>query len=366
MQTPSPPPSPSWARPKGVRAVRARLADGSTATYWYCRETGARLPDPAADPAAFAAALEAARAPRPARWPQGSLGTVLEAWRRSPGYARLAESTQRGWDHYLKAVSAPAWSARPIAGITRGELLALRDAIAEGHGPGAANIFHVAMGAVLTFAVDRGICPHHVLLRARKLEGGHLPAWPETLAKAAIGWRHREKLRRAVVLAYYTGLRRGDLVALRWDQRQGGYLVVQPLKTRRTRERRGLGPLRIPEHPGLSAELDAWDAENRRSTTPALTVLTRADGLPWTGVHLSQAMRQAVIAEKLPRGLNMHGFRKLSATRLAEAGATASEIAALHGWETLDHVELYTRSADQKRLADQAVQRLAVRKSDDG
>jgi len=349
-----------------VRAVRAKLADGSTATYWYCRETGTRLPDPETDPEAFTAAVTAARAPRPARWPQGSLGAVVEAWRRSPAYTRLAESTQRAWDHYLKALSAPSWSARPVASLTRGELLGVRDAIAEERGHGAANVFHVAVGAVFTFAVERDLCPHHPLLKARKLEGGHLPAWPEGLAQLALAWRHRERLRRGIVLAYYTGLRRGDIVALRWDQRQGGCLVVQPQKTRRTRERKELGPLRIPEHPSLSAELDAWQAENRRSETPSLTVLTRADGLPWTGVHLSQALRQAVIAEKLPRGLNLHGFRKLSATRLAEAGATASEIAALHGWETLDHVELYTRSADQHRLAERAVQRLASRVSNAG
>jgi integrase len=351
-----------------VRAVRARLADGSTATYWYCRETGARLPDPEADPAAFASAVHAVRKPAPTRWPQGSLGAVIEAWQRSPAYAGLAGSTRRGWDFYLRAVAPAAWSARPITGITRGELLALRDAIAQQRGNGAGNGFHSAISALLAFALDRGEVQHHVLAKARKLPGGHLRPWPDELAQRAMRWTHREGLRRAVVLAYFTGLRAGDLAALRWDQRityqredgsTGRALVVMPQKTGKARAKKGLGPLRIPEHPDLSAALDAWQAENARRDTPSLTVLWGRDGRPRTGNQLSAAMLAAVKAESLPAGLNMHGFRKLSASRLAEAGATASEIAAVHGWETLEHVELYTRGADQARLADAAVLRLS-------
>lgn len=352
-----------------MRAVRARLADGSTATYWYCRRTGTRLPDPEADHAAFLAAIQAARAPRPTRWPQGSLGAAIEAWQASPAYTRLTPKTQRAAEFYLRAVSPPAWSARPIAGITRGELLAMRDAIARERGHGAANAFHSAMGAVLTFALDRGMVAHHVLQGARRIEGGHLKPWPEDLARVAMGWKHREKLRRAVVLAFYTGLRASDLAALRWDQRityqreDGAVargLVVMPGKTAKARARKGLGPLRIPEHPELTVELDAWQAENARSATPSLTVLARFDGKPYSGNLLSANMLRTVKAEGLPAGLNMHGFRKLSASRLAEAGATASEIAAMHGWETLEHVGLYTRGADQKKLAEAAILRLAT------
>ena len=45
-----------------------------------------------------------------------------------------------------------------------------------------------------------------------------------------------------------------------------------------------------------------------------------------------------------------HGLRKAAARRLAEAGCTANEIAAVTGHKTLAEVERYTRAVDQERL----------------
>ena len=58
-----------------------------------------------------------------------------------------------------------------------------------------------------------------------------------------------------------------------------------------------------------------------------------------------------------------HGLRKAAARRLAEAGCSASEIAAITGHRTLAEVERYTRAADQERLARQAMQRQSENRS---
>ncbi|MFX6357469.1 tyrosine-type recombinase/integrase, partial [Acinetobacter baumannii] len=58
-----------------------------------------------------------------------------------------------------------------------------------------------------------------------------------------------------------------------------------------------------------------------------------------------------------------HGLRKAAARRLAEAGCSASEIAAITGHKTLAEVERYTRAADQERLARQAIQRQSTNQS---
>lgn len=55
------------------------------------------------------------------------------------------------------------------------------------------------------------------------------------------------------------------------------------------------------------------------------------------------------------RGLSPHGLRKATARRLAEAGCTPHQIAAVTGHQTLQEVERYTREADQRRLAGAAV-----------
>jgi len=71
------------------------------------------------------------------------------------------------------------------------------------------------------------------------------------------------------------------------------------------------------------------------------------------GQMISAAIREA----GLPGRCKAHGLRKAAARRLAEAGCSASEIAAITEHKTLAEVERYTRAADQERLARQAIQR---------
>ena len=53
-----------------------------------------------------------------------------------------------------------------------------------------------------------------------------------------------------------------------------------------------------------------------------------------------------------------HGLRKAALTRLAAAGCTVHEIAAISGHKTLSEVQRYTDAADQARLAQAAMGRI--------
>jgi integrase len=57
-------------------------------------------------------------------------------------------------------------------------------------------------------------------------------------------------------------------------------------------------------------------------------------------------------------GLSPHGLRKAACRRLAEAGCSANEIAALSGHKSLNEVARYTRAADQARMVRNAVTRM--------
>ena len=46
-----------------------------------------------------------------------------------------------------------------------------------------------------------------------------------------------------------------------------------------------------------------------------------------------------------------HGLRKAGATIAANNGATAHQLMAIFGWDTLKMAEEYTRKADQEKLA---------------
>jgi integrase len=56
-----------------------------------------------------------------------------------------------------------------------------------------------------------------------------------------------------------------------------------------------------------------------------------------------------------------HGLRKAAARRLAEAGCTEHEIAAITGHASLREVQRYTRAADQTRLAIATIEKVKTR-----
>jgi integrase len=55
------------------------------------------------------------------------------------------------------------------------------------------------------------------------------------------------------------------------------------------------------------------------------------------------------------RHCSAHGLRKAAATRLANAGCSVNQIAAITGHRSLGEVAHYTKAADQERLARQAL-----------
>jgi integrase len=65
------------------------------------------------------------------------------------------------------------------------------------------------------------------------------------------------------------------------------------------------------------------------------------------------------IRQGLPH-CSSHGLRKAGATIAAENGATAHQLMAIFGWNTVKQAELYTRNANRKRLAGEAMHFLVL------
>jgi integrase len=310
---------PSPQKSPGVRRVRKRLADGTIKTYEYHHPPVSRGKSPALPP--------------------DSLRDLLAAYQRSPEWAALAPRTVKGRAAALRHLDEIKHLA--VADLRRRHILELRDGIAAGIGPGAANAFSAALTTMFAWARDRGWIEHSPADRIRALPGGHFPTWAEADLTRALDVAP-PAIRRALLLAVHTGQRRGDLVAARWSDMAGGAWRLTQEKTKRR--------LTIPLHPALAAEMATW-----RKT--AVTVLTTEAGTPWDRDGLTMALMRALTPIGL-KGHNLHGLRKLAAVRLAEAGCSAHEIAAITGHSSLDQVALYTREADQARLAKAAILRL--------
>lgn len=355
-ETPSDKLSPP-SRPRGVRAVKTRRADGTEAVYWYCRLTGTRLPD-IEDPG-FAAAVAAARKRQAPTHQAGTLGAMLEDWRGSQEYIATARATKIGRERYMKAIEAPLWAARQVVDISnaeflrlRSDLLDLRDAIARQNGIGAASVFAASCAAMFSWAVERGRMIASPLAKLKSMGGGHIPPWTEDQAQHAMAtWP--EHLRRAVILAYHLGQRRGDLAALRWDAYQParGIIMLQPEKTRRKREAKGREPLRIIVPKALAWHLTKW----REEAPDATHILQDSTGKPWRKESLIAAICRQLAREGWDTKMGMHGLRKLRANQFAEAGVGDKGIMAAQGWDSTQQVRLYTQAADQEKMARAAV-----------
>lgn len=266
---------------------------------------------------------------------------LLRAFEASPEFAAKAAATRTQYLIYLRPWLDVADT--PPREVTRREILAARDAMAKTRGIGAATAFGRITALLFAWALDRGWIDFNPAARLKALPRGELPAWSERHIAQALG-ALPEHLRRVVVLALHTGQRRGDLCAMTWGAYDGRAIRLRQAKTG--------AELVIPAHPNLQAELESWKAERR-----AVTILTNARGEPWAPQHLSHMMKDALERIGLP-GLNVHGLRKAAARRLAEAGATVHEIAAITGHQTLAMVQHYSASANQEKLAGSAILKL--------
>jgi integrase len=110
--------------------------------------------------------------------------------------------------------------------------------------------------------------------------------------------------------------------------------------------------LQIPVHAELRAVIDATPGEH-------LTFVTTKTGKPYSGNDFSEQFRAWCDAAELPKTCSPHGLRKAACRRLAEAGCSANEIAAISGHATLSEVQRYTKAADQARMARNAMARQA-------
>lgn len=305
------------------RVVKKRLADGTVKEYRY--EKRKPVNRHAAD----------------------TIGALTIAYRISPEWRGLAQSTRRYYEVYLKDVEQ--LQALPVKSITRRHIIDIRNLIADRRGDGASTGFLRAASALFTWAIDNDWLEHSPTHRVKIIPGGALLAW--TWGQAEYAMKHLpEAYRRAVVLAVYIGQRRGDLAALQWTSIAGDQIRLTQEKTKTA--------LVIPIHPALGAELAAW---RKDAKTPF--ILTSERGKPWSGENLSHMLPKALIKIGLP-ALGIHGLRKLAAARLAEAGASTNQIAAVTGHKTLAMVQLYTASANQERMASAAIEMLPLQTVD--
>src|SRR5262245_52966022 len=117
---------------KGINSYTAKLADGTTKTYWYARKGGPRLQGEPGTPEFIASYNEAAA--QKIRPPTGQLASVLQAYQASEDFRQLAQRTQDDYKRIIQKEIEPEYSDFPLSALTerrtRGIFMEWRDRLA--------------------------------------------------------------------------------------------------------------------------------------------------------------------------------------------------------------------------------------------
>jgi integrase len=272
----------------------------------------------------------------------GSFSALCVSYYQSPEFRDLRESTQAVRRSILERFRAEH-GHRPLRELRREHLRAIMGTMEKT--PEAANNLLKVLRVVLNHAVENNTIAANPAIgikryRSRNPEGHH--TWTEDEINQ-FQERHPIDTRAglALALALYTGQRRGDIARMGWQHIRGERITVRQQKTSK--------PLAIPIHPELTRALSALPKTN-------LTFLMTRHGTSFSSAGLGNWFRSACVIAGLPH-CSIHGLRKAACRRLAEAGCSANQIAAISGHASLREVERYTAAASQALLADQALMR---------
>jgi integrase len=275
----------------------------------------------------------------------GSLAEIAAGYFRSASFANLSPSSQETYRLALNPVLA-AHGHRLVRDMPKTAARNIIEAIGATR-PGMANLTRAVFSQVMAYAIAIGVRADDPFFGLEKYRLGTHHTWTDAeLAQFERHWQLGTRERLAFALLLYTGQRGGDVVRMKRNDIVNGQVRVSQDKVRKGT----VNELMIPIHPALARALKAGPVVGMQY------LITDVRGRPLR--RITDLIEQAAQRAGLPAHCKAHGLRKAALRRLAEAGSTTKEIAAVSGHRSLKEIERYTERADQARLARSAVTKL--------
>jgi integrase len=267
----------------------------------------------------------------------GSVDALITEWRKSARWQALSPKSQKNYLTYLARISA-LWGGMPARHtLTSRVVRTWHDSLAD-H-PASANQAIATLRALLSFGVERGFVDKNTALGVPKLKTGTWEPWtPEQIT--AMRKTPHEALRRALLLALYTGQRLSDILAMRAEDITGTSIRVTQKKT-------GKGLL-IPLHRELKEAL--------RDLPPG-PIVRQKNGKSWEQRAFSRLWKNETDHLVGKDAVVFHGLRKNATINLIEAGCTEREVASITGM-SMQIISHYALRVNQTKLAEEAIRKL--------
>lgn len=335
------------AMPKKIpQFVYREISRHGKSVYYFRRGKGirTRLPDLNATDfdEKYHDALVANAPPKKVVSGAGSLKWLIDRYRETGAYRGLSAATRKQRDNIFKHVVENAGHA-PYKAVTRRKIVQGREDRAAT--PAQARNFLDAMRGLFRWAFEAELMtndPTAGVKNPPRPKSAGFAAWTEEEVVAyEERWPIGTKERVWLHVLLYTGLRRGDAVRIGRQHVRGGIATIRTEKTGTE--------VSIPILPSLADTIAI-------GPTGDLAFIVGETGKPLTKESFGNMFRAACNAAGVKK--SAHGVRKIGATRAAEAGATVAELEALFGWTGGTMASLYTKTADRKRLAKSASEKI--------
>jgi integrase len=219
-------------RPKGINSYTAKLADGTTKTYWYAWKGGPRLQGDPGTPEFISSYNEAAA--QKVRTPEGRLLSLLQAYQASDDFRQLAPRARDDYAGIIEKVIEPKYSDFPLSGLTdkrtRGIFLEWRDKLAL-KSRRQTDYAWTILARVLSWSKDRGRISINPCERGGRIYRGSRAEKISTADdESAFLKLSSAHLHLPLLLALWTGQRQGDLLRLPWSVYDGTHIRLRQSK----------------------------------------------------------------------------------------------------------------------------------------
>jgi integrase len=296
--------------------------------------------------------------------PPGSLPALIRLYGADPKFTHLRPRTQQAYGYYLRDIEA--WSERaghpPMATIERKDVKAF--ARSMGKTPEMTRRVIKVLRILFAFAVDEGELPsNHGNPAVNMGLKGNPPrhqVWTEeqiTAVMEAAATAGRPSIGLAVALAYNLGQRENDILRMTWSQFNGTTIRLRQSKTgvlldvpctqqlvRALSETTRTGTLMVMK------EERVQKPGRGRKALPAMR---------YTQCVFTRDFREIARAAGIPDDMQFRDLRRTAVVRLAEAGCSVPEIAAISGHninQTAQILEVYCPR--NTRMAGHAITKL--------
>lgn len=280
---------------------------------------------------------------------KGSFRALCILYFGSPKFRTTLDKSTQSWQRRALEEISKKHGTKPVRLMLSRHVRKIRDDDAVAGKPAAANQRLKALKALFAWAVEEEEAPHDPTLGVKKikyLERGYHTATADEIEQFKQRHPVGTKARLAFDLLRYTTGRREDIPLLGPGHVKNGRIrfTQQKNKDRKPVE------VDLPVHSELDASIAATPSGH-------MTFLVTEYGKPYSSTGFGNAIKDWFYQANLPH-CSAHSLRKGTATELAEGGASPHEIMSVTGHTTLEQVEVYTRAAQKKKLADSAMAKI--------